>query len=267
MATDVSERALALHAPERRAQRASTNIETRQGDFLEPVRGERFGIAVCNAPYVIAPETGMVYRDSPLRGDALSRRLLEDLPDVLQDGGFGVLQGNWAHAAGAPWHPRGAVHGAAGPDPDLRRRASTRIAWTRGRPSRATPRASWPPWQRWTAEYRELGIEAITSAMVVLQRRLVPAPLGDHHPRRGPQGLGRRLPGLFAADERLDGLQPRKRAAPRARAGRSSAPRRRARCTLEHPATPSVRFDGHARRGRCGGRAPRDAPTPRCGAR
>ena len=44
VATDVSERALELTRLNA-ALNGLDNIETRHGDFLEPVRGERFGIA------------------------------------------------------------------------------------------------------------------------------------------------------------------------------------------------------------------------------
>src|SRR5262249_48601134 len=55
-----------------------------------------------------------------------------------------------------------------------------------------------------------------------------------------PAGLGRRLPGLFAADERLDDVPPGSplRAAPALAIERGAD-----RCALEHPATPSVRFE------------------------
>jgi SAM-dependent methyltransferase len=235
VATDVSERALWFTRLNAELNGVS-NLETRHGDFLEPVRGERFGIAVCNAPYVIAPETGMVYRDSPLRGDALSRRLLEDLPEVVQDGGFGVLQGNWAHRAGAPWHP-------PVPCTALLARIETyepreyALAWTAA-DHPGDPEGFLAAVARWTAEYRELGIEAITTAMVVLHAGSFRRPWATTIHGR-PAGLGRRLPALFAADERLDSLEPGSplRPAP------GLAIERGERCALEHPATPSVRFE------------------------
>ena len=74
------------------------NVETRKGSLLEPVAGERFGLIVCNPPYVISPDVNFLYRDAPQRGDALSRSLLAELPGALVDGGFATLQGNWSHA-------------------------------------------------------------------------------------------------------------------------------------------------------------------------
>jgi SAM-dependent methyltransferase len=231
VATDVSERALwftRLNAE----LNGIENVETRRGDFLEPVRGERFGIAVCNAPYVIAPETGMVYRDSPLRGDALSRRLLEDLPEVLQDGGFGVLQGNWAHPAGAPWHP-------PVPCTALLARIETyepreyALAWTAA-DHPGDPDGFLAAVERWTAEYRELGIEAITTAMVVLHAGSFRRPWATTIHGR-PVGLGRRLPGLFAADERLDSLEPGSPLRPAEGLAIEGG-------VLVHAATPCVRF-------------------------
>ena len=222
------------------------NVETREGSLLEPVAGERFGLIVCNPPYVISPDVTFLYRDAPQRGDALSRGLLSDLPGALTDGGFATLQGNWSHAADArPWAPIEAA--LKGSDCDaLIARLDTweplpyALGWAAphhfGDPAgyEATVR-------RWRAGYAADGIEAITAATVVLRRRP-----GARHRRVGvslrgmPDGLGARLPALFAAlDRPLAGaiLRP----AEGLTVERYQRPGEPEQCTLQCPATPSVR--------------------------
>jgi hypothetical protein len=240
VATDVSERALAFTRLNAELN-GITNIETRRGDFLEPVRGERFGLVVCNPPYVISPDAALLYRDSGMRGDELCRRLLAELPDVLQDGGFATLQGNWTHPAGGPWFP-------PAPLTALLTRVKTydplEYAQSWCAPDHAGDPAGFAAAvARWTDSYRELGIEAITLAIVVMRAGPPRRPWATTM-RHRPAGLGRRLPALFAAADRLaqvDLLSVRLRAAP----GLTIERRRRAgepdRCVLEHPATPCVR--------------------------
>ena len=71
VATDVSERALefAVFNP---ALNCIENVELRQGSFFEPVAGERFGLVVCNPPYVVLPENEYLFRDSDLEGHEVS---------------------------------------------------------------------------------------------------------------------------------------------------------------------------------------------------
>ena len=240
VATDLSERALEF--TRRNADiNGLGNVETRHGSFLEPVRGERFGLVACNPPYVISPDTEFLYRDAGLRGDELCRRLLDELPDVLADDGYATLQGNWTHPADGPWTP--AVRATA-----LLTRVKTydplEYAQSWCAPAHAGDPAGFAAAvERWTASYRELGIEAITLAIVVLRggppRRPWATTLHDR-----PAGLSRRLPGLFAAAEALaqaDVLDVRLRAAPGLTIERRRLAGGEERCLLEHPATPCVR--------------------------
>jgi hypothetical protein len=240
VATDVSERALEF--TRRNAEiNGLDNVETLHGSLLEPVRGERFGLVACNPPYVISPDTEFLYRDAGLRGDELCRRLLDELPDVLADDGYATLQGNWTHPAGGPWTP--APRATA-----LLTRVKTydplEYAQSWCAPAHAGDPAGFAAAvERWTASYRELGIEAITLAIVVLRggppRRPWATTLHDR-----PRGLARRLPALFAAAEALAGadvLDIRLRPAPGLTVERRRTPGGEARCVLEHPATPCVR--------------------------
>jgi len=64
------------------------------------VAGDRFHLVVSNPPFVVGPASRYTYRDAGLDGDDVSRRLVQDLPAVLADGGTAVLLANWLHVDG-----------------------------------------------------------------------------------------------------------------------------------------------------------------------
>jgi hypothetical protein len=208
MATDIAPRALELTRLNA-ALNDVANVETRAGSFLEPVRGERFGLVVANPPYVISPDREFLYRDGGLPGDELSRTLLSELPGLLEDGGYGCLQGNWIHGRDEAWHrPLVELVRGAGCDALLVRYATwTPVAYGTSwcAPSDADdPDALRAVVERWRASFAEGGIEAISGAVVLLRRRP-----GVRHWCRAcsltgiPEGLGPRLAGIAAANDRL----------------------------------------------------------------
>src|SRR5215472_5573982 len=62
---------------------AVDNVECREGSFMEPVAGESFDLIVSNPPFVISPESSLLFRDSGMRGDELSRRVVADAAAAL----------------------------------------------------------------------------------------------------------------------------------------------------------------------------------------
>ena len=104
VATDVNPRALAVAALNARLNGAD-NVELRQGSYFAPVEGERFDLLTCNPPYVISPEARYAYRDSGLSGDTVSRRVVQQAPKLLAEGGFAHILVSWAHTADDPWEP------------------------------------------------------------------------------------------------------------------------------------------------------------------
>ncbi|KWW97516.1 transferase [Carbonactinospora thermoautotrophica] len=81
-------------------------VEFAQGDFFDPVRGRRYDLIVSNPPFVISPERRFLYRDSGLPGDEVCRRLVEQAPAYLNEGGWCQLLINWAHLRGQDWRER-----------------------------------------------------------------------------------------------------------------------------------------------------------------
>jgi SAM-dependent methyltransferase len=192
VATDVSEAAIDA-ARDAAARDGVRNLELRRGSWLEPVAGERFGLVVCNPPYAIAPEVMLLYRDSGRADDGLSRMLLAALPSLLEDGGYGVLQGNWIHAPDEPWwRPPARDLAGSGCDAWLCRLGT----WD------AESYAA-----EWDTDVAAQGIEAVTAATVVVRRRPEARNWRLALTVRGfPEGLGERLPALAAVHERLGEL-------------------------------------------------------------
>ena len=173
VATDVNERALAFAAFNLALNRVD-NVELRHGSLLEPIAGERFGCIACNPPYVISPDAEYTFRDSGLPGDRLSEQLVRGLPSLLDPGGFATLMASWAQSGDDPAvRPRAWLDGAGcdawilhtTTDDPLANAAS----WTRE--AVETAEAFGAALDRWTAYYRELGIEAVAYGALVLRRR------------------------------------------------------------------------------------------------
>jgi Methyltransferase small domain len=175
VATDVNARALNFAAFNCRLNGVD-NVEFRLGSFFEPVEGERFGVASCNPPYVISPESAYLFRDSGLAGDTVSRDLVHAMPEVLEEGAFAAMLVSWVDTPAGDWSAplRSWVEGSPcdawllhiGTDDPLTHAGK----WLRpelGFDSSAYAAAL----DRWLVYFEELGIEAIGSGAVILRRR------------------------------------------------------------------------------------------------
>jgi hypothetical protein len=102
VATDVNPRAIAF-AKYNAALNDVENIEFRLGSLFEPAAGERFDLIVCNPPYVISPESGLVYRDSGAQPGALCRQVVSEIPEHLTEGGYASVLVSWPVRTGRDW--------------------------------------------------------------------------------------------------------------------------------------------------------------------
>jgi methyltransferase family protein len=98
LATDVNPRALEFAAFNARLNGIS-GVEVRPSDTFDALEGERFDLIVSNPPYVISPDVAYSYRDNPLPGHELSRRIVEAAPAFLSEGGFAHLLVSWVQPA------------------------------------------------------------------------------------------------------------------------------------------------------------------------
>jgi hypothetical protein len=152
------------------------HLEAREGDLFEPVRGERFDLVVSNPPFVISPETHYIYRDSGMKGDEITQRIVRQVPAFLEEGGFCQILCNWAHVGGQPWQER-LVRWFEGTGCD---------AWVMRSDTLDAPTyaAKWikhterdddeqfvERFGQWTAYYQRERIEAVSGGVITLRRR------------------------------------------------------------------------------------------------
>jgi predicted RNA methylase len=83
-----------------------TNITFREGDLFGPVRSEIFDLIVSNPPFIISPENRHYFLNSGLEGDEICRRIVQESPQFLKEGGYCVLNANWAVIEKEDWRER-----------------------------------------------------------------------------------------------------------------------------------------------------------------
>lgn len=174
VATDVNPRALAfteLNA----ALNGFDHVEARNGSLFEPVEGETFDLIVCNAPYVVSPETRFTFRDGDLPADELSERVVAGAAKHLAAGGLATLLVSWvASDADEPdarafdWVDESGcdawILGFSGADP-----LDHAAGWNdylHDDPDRFAAALD-----EWTAYFESLGVEWISEGAILLHRR------------------------------------------------------------------------------------------------
>jgi methylase of polypeptide subunit release factors len=105
VATDVTERALQVARLNLELNDVS-NVELREGSLFDPVGGERFDLIVSNPPFVVSPDTDVVFRDAGLEGDEISRLVVRGAAEHLDPGGQAAMLICWAHGAADDWRDR-----------------------------------------------------------------------------------------------------------------------------------------------------------------
>jgi SAM-dependent methyltransferase len=173
VATDVNPRAVA-YAEFNAALNGVENLETRLGSFFEPVAGEQFDLVVANPPYVVSPESAYLFRDGGLPGDGVSEHVVRAAQAVLAPGAFASILIAWALDPEDPAaRPRSWLQGS-GCDALVLHTSTddpieTAMLWNRELVD--LPDAYADALDRWLAYYRQLGIEQLGYACVVLRKR------------------------------------------------------------------------------------------------
>lgn len=214
VATDLSPRALAM--ARLGAQLNGTDLELREGSFLEPVAGRTFDLIVSNPPFVISPQDddgpSYTYRDAGGTGDAALGALVAHLGEFLAPGGYAALLGNWEVAEGASWDesPRSWLVDSGVDAWVLQRDLEDPLEYARTWLRDGGARPSDPDWAEqlsaWTEDLRGRGTGGIGFGYVLLHRPVRPrAPWHRFEEQRGL--LARPLgPHLLRAFERHDAL-------------------------------------------------------------
>lgn len=212
VATDVNPRALRF-AVFNAALNDVQTIELRHGDVFRPVAGERFGLIVSNPPYVISPDSMHLYRDSGLPGDEICRRIVEQAPGFLTEGGFAHLLVSWAHAEEGDWSdPLRDWVRESGCDVWLLHYKSedplTHAANWLGPLASSRGEAHRAALDRWVGYLRGAGVERIGYGAVVLRRRSGASNWvrTDELPLDRLEAAGEHTLRVFAAADLLSGL-------------------------------------------------------------
>lgn len=212
-AVDLNPRAIAFTRLNSRLNRAP-NVECRRGSWFDPVAGEQFDLIVSNPPFVVSPDSELLFRDSPLPGDDLSRMVVTEAVSRLTEGGFAHILCNWALRRGEAWEepPQRWLAGAAGDGLVLHFGTDDPMSYaaTWNAPLRTTdPSAFSVTLDRWLDYYRRLGITALCGGAVVVRRR--PA---EHNwvravslPERPEEPAGEHVLRLFEGQDLLASLR------------------------------------------------------------
>jgi Methyltransferase small domain len=211
VASDINPRAVRFAAFNLRLNSVD-NVELREGNGFDALEPRRFGLLVSNPPYVISPDSTYLYRDSGLRGDELCRRLVEQAPAFLEEGGFAHFLVSWAHEQEEWAAPLRDWVSGSGCD-----------AWLLhfGSHDPVSHAANWlrplaesdaglfaEGLDRWLTHLKELGFEAIGYGAVVLRRRSGVSNWvrEDVLPLDRLEAAGEHTQRIFAAQDFLDGL-------------------------------------------------------------
>jgi len=105
IATDTSKRALNFAATNARLN-GIDNVSFAEGSFFEPVAGEKFDLIVTNPPFIISPQSGLMFQNAELEGDEVSELILRESPAYLREGGIAVSLISWVHETEEDWASR-----------------------------------------------------------------------------------------------------------------------------------------------------------------
>ena len=176
VATDVNPRAIA-YAEFNSRLNGLENIHCVTGDGFAPVRGKTFDRILCNPPFVLAPSTEYVYRDSGLELDLFCRRLIEEAPALLLDGGCFQMIFEWAQLEDdSDWRTRVMpwLEGT-GCDVWLLKRYTQCPEWYAQTRLRETmsgdPQEDAAQYARWMDHYRTVRLKAVHGGLIIMRRR------------------------------------------------------------------------------------------------
>ena len=101
-ATDINPRAIQL-ARLNGVLSGISSVNYREGDFFDAAEGDGpFDLIMCNPPYVVAPASGLIYRDG-MEDESVCGTVIERAPLHLAPGGIAVIMINWGHSGDKDW--------------------------------------------------------------------------------------------------------------------------------------------------------------------
>ena len=105
VATDVNRRALNFAAMNARLN-GIHNVSFVEGSFFEPIADEKFDLIISNPPFIISPQSRLMFQNAGLEGDSVSEVILRESPARLSEGGVMVSLISWHHQNDEDWTSR-----------------------------------------------------------------------------------------------------------------------------------------------------------------
>ena len=222
IATDVNPRVPSFVAFNARLN-GIENIELRMGDGFEPVAGRSFDLILSNPPFFITPKSDYLFCDNPMELDQLCRRLVQQAPAHLNEGGYMQMLCEWAQVSGQPWEERIAewLEGS-GCDAWVMKGLTQypeEYAQHRIRETTQDTGRDQELYDGYMDYYRSRGVEAIHDGLIVMRRRSGKNWVRIEEVPKTPNGdLGELILSTFAAhdlllemesDEALLAIKPR----------------------------------------------------------
>ena len=183
LAASHSERVMALDLNPRAVQFSDFNarlnglshVECLHGDLFEPVQGRTFDLVVSNPPFVISPEFQYIYRDGGMSGDQITQKIVSQVPQYLNEGGYCQILCNWAEMAGKDWHERLREWFAdSGCDAWVMRSESLDAATYASTWIQHTEKAASEEYghrfEEWLAYYERLGIVSMGAGLITMRK-------------------------------------------------------------------------------------------------
>ena len=213
VATDTNPRALNFASMNARLN-GIENVSFRQGSFFEPVHDEKFDLIVSNPPFIISPESSLMFQNPGMRGDAVSELMVRESPAHLNEGGCAVSLINWHHESEDDWPVRPCEWAAdSGCDFWLLRAGSQSPLGYAANALRRTGSIHSATYgehlDKWLDYYRGQGIARLASGAAILRKRRAP-PNWVHCEELAGAAVGtdagRQIQRVFAAEDFLAGL-------------------------------------------------------------
>jgi methylase of polypeptide subunit release factors len=178
--TDVNRRALGFCALNARLNGVEERCELVEGSWFEPLAEREFDLIVANPPFIISPDSVLEFRDGGLPRDQVSCKVVCEAAEHLSEGGVAHVMVNWVHAHGDDWSapPRQWLAGRGCDALVLRfvSQAPEEYAALWNADLRDDDEDEYRgALRRWIEHYRETGIEAIGTGVVILRRRAAAA--------------------------------------------------------------------------------------------
>lgn len=213
LAVDINPRATAITAFNAQLN-AIDNVATQESDWFEHLQpGRRFGLVLCNPPYIVSPDVVFRFAHSGVEPNALCRHVIEESIARLAQEGFAQLHLSWTRRLGDD--SADVLRGLLGDvDCDVlvlpleTADAATYIVeecgWlVRGDPERFTETVD-----SWLKHFHRTGFEVIERGLVTLRRRSGGTPwMRRLQLARGPfKATGEQIGRIFAGNDCLEAL-------------------------------------------------------------